>query len=693
MWSTCINVKYNELKNLRKKYFDSIEYQRTFYQDYNYHILKKIMYIKKPCQTPVLVNDCIIMLDTETSKTIPGEVCENYLVAWTISIRAFHNNIVTLYGNKPSQCIDCINRIMKSLLGEVTYIYIYNLSYDWVFLRKFLIREYGIPVKQLNTKSHYPIYIEFENGLVFRDALCLAQRKLEKWASDLGVEHQKAVGYWDYDMVRSQDYRFTDDELTYIENDTLAGVECLDVLMETLHKRIYNMPWTATGIPREEVQKRGKENNAHDAFVRQSLDFKQQEIMQCVYHGGYTHGNRYYYNETITGQIDCYDFASSYPFVLLSEKFPCEKFTPLDNCSMYDILNDKDNAYYFLLIGIDIDLKDHIQPMPALQYSKCIKTVNATVDNGRILSADYVEIWLTETDLEVIAEQYSFQKHICVNVHASYKDYLPRWFTDYVFELFEAKTKLKGVDPVQYAISKAKLNSLYGMTVQRPVPVTLNEDYETGEYTEADINKEEEYAKFLKRRKNVLNYQIGVWVTAYAFRNLFRLGSCCSEWIYSDTDSCYGMEWHQNKLNAYNQECKSKLAANGYGCVEHNGREYWLGIAEHDGRYTEFRVVGAKRYCGRSADDQQLHITVAGVPKCGYRALNDKIEYFTDGCIFPGTLTGKKTHTYFYTDDIEIKNGIEYGDSIDLSPCDYLLSSVFTWSEVHKEEIEVSYYE
>lgn len=686
-------MKYSELKNLRKNYFSKIEYQRIYYQDYDYKVLKKIMYIKKPCQTPVLVNDCIIMLDTETSKSISGEVCENYLVAWTISIRTFHKNIVTLYGNKPSECIECISRIMSVLPGEVTYMYIYNLSYDWVFLRKFLINEYGIPVKQLNTKSHYPIYIEFENGLIFRDALCLAQRKLEKWASDLGVEHQKAVGYWDYDMVRGQDHRFTEDELTYIENDTLGGVECLDVLMETLHKHIYNMPWTATGIPREEVQKRGKEHNAHDAFVRQSLDFQQQEIMQNVYHGGYTHGNRYYYNETITGQIDCYDFASSYPFVLLSEKFPCEKFTPLDNCSMYDILNDKDNAYYFLLIGIDLELMDHLQPMPALQYSKCIKTVNATVDNGRILSADYVEIWLTETDLEVIAAQYHFRNHICVNVHASYKDYLPRWFTDYVFELFEAKTKLKGVDPVQYAISKAKLNSLYGMTVQRPVPVTLNENYETGEYTEADINKEEEYAKFLKRRKNVLNYQIGVWVTAYAFRNLFRLGSCCEEWIYSDTDSCYGLNWDKEKLDSYNRSCKEKLEANGYGCVLHNGREYWLGIAEHDGSYTEFRVVGAKRYCGRSADDGQIHITVAGVPKCGYKALNDNIDHFTDGMIFPGTMTGKKTHTYFYKEDIEIRNGIEYGDSIDLSPCDYLLSSVFTWSEVHKEEIEVSYYE
>lgn len=191
----------------------------------------------------------------------------------------------------------------------------------------------------------------------------------------------------------------------------------------------------------------------------------------------------------------------------------------------------------------------------------------------------------------------------------------------------------------------------------------------------------------------MLNYQIGVWVTAYAFRNLFRLGDCCDIWLYSDTDSCYGIDWNEEKIASYNKSCKELLKKNGYGCVEYDGREYWLGVAELDGEYSEFRVAGAKRYCCRSVKDQELHITVAGVPKVGYKALNDDISNFNDGLIFPGQLTGKKTHTYFYKDEIEIRNGIEYGDSIDLSPCDYLLSSEFKWSELHDETIEVNFYE
>ena len=106
-------------------------------------------------------------------------------------------------------------------------------------------------------------------------------------------------------------------------------------------------------------------------------------------------------------------------------------------------------------------------------------------------------------------------------------------------------------------------------------------------------------------------------------------------------------------MSAYNQLCKDKLTANGYGAVEHNDREYWLGVAEFDGEYTEFKVMGAKRYCGRAVKDGELHITVAGVPKSGYKCLNNDISNFTKGMVFDGTTTGKLTHTYSYITDIK----------------------------------------
>lgn len=693
-------MNLRELATVRKKYIvEHWQYKLLHWPVFDYSLLDNIIYKKKAGRgSNTTYNDCIIMADTETSKQELNTVCHNYIVAWTISIRAFDMNIVTLYGHNPESFIKCLNRIRKHLSGEDVYIYFHNLSYDWVFIRKFMLREYGTPEKQLNTKSHYPIYIKFSNGLILRDSLILAQRKLEKWADDLNVEHKKSVGKWDYERIRTQHEHFSPDELEYIEHDTLAGVECLQKTLNTLNKTIYSVPYTATGIPREEVRNRGKRFSAHDRFVKMVPTFEQQQKLERVYHGGYTHANRHYLNRTITDGVSCYDFASSYPFILLSEKMPMEKFSECRNCSIDYILKSSDEfAFMFCLHLIKPRLKNDFISMPALQYSKCTKIINPVLDNGRILCAEYVEIYLTEMDLKIIVEQYDFDKHLCTDVEASGKQYLPRWFTDYVFELFRDKTQLKGGDPVLYSIAKAKLNSVYGMCVQKPIKPDIEEHYLTGDYEiKTDDDMSDKYEKYMKRQNSVLPYFWGVWVTAYAFYNLFQLGKCCETWVYSDTDSCYGINWNDEKLTAYNNECKRKLKANKYGAVIYNNREYWLGVAEFDGSYSEYRTQGAKRYCGRG-DDGILHLTVAGVPKKkGAECLNDNIDNFSPGFIFSGIHTGKRTHTYFFVDDIYTDNNNNIvGDSIDLSPCDYLLDgeNSIDWETIFNEEINIVVYD
>lgn len=686
----------------------SSAYKMVEYWKWDYSILKNILNRRRAGRgTHESYNDVIIMGDTETSKKHnDGRVDENHIVAWTISIRAYHRNVVTLYGTKPTEFVECIKEIQSNMNGEFTIIYFHNLSYDWVFLRKFIMQEYGTPDKQLNTKSHYPIYIQWSNrGLVLKDSLILAQRSLDKWGIDMNVEHQKAKGKWDYDKLRNQNETFSADELEYIEHDTLCGVECIDALKTMLNKFIYSIPYTATGIPREEVRKRAKTHNGKKLFEKQALTYDQYIKMQNVYHGGFTHANRHFIDVPIKacedgGLIQCYDFASSYPFILLSEKMPMEKFTPLDYpLKLKDIVEDRENnAYMFKFVAVGIRLKDDSIPMPALQFSKCVQTVNAICDNGRILCADYVEIYLSEMDGAVILEQYNWIKHTCIEIEFAGKRYLPKWLTDYVFELFTAKCELKGKDKVLYALSKATLNSVYGMMVQKSIRDMINEDYITGEYIEEEQDGAELYQKYLENPNSILCYQWGCWVTSCAMYNLHQLGKCVRPdgyWLYSDTDSCYAIGWDQAKIDAYNQKCKDKLLANGYGAVVVDDKEYWLGVAEHksgEDDYTEFKVQGAKRYCGRNVEDGELHITVAGVPKKGAQCLNNDINNFTTGMVFSGTQTGKKTHTYFFVEDIYLdSNGNETGDSIDLSPCDYLLDSVNTvdWEALFTDEIAI----
>lgn len=673
-------------------------YSFRFWRFFDYEIFNKISYCRRGGKGKGdSFNDVIIMLDTETSKERPGEICPNYVVAWTMSVRGYGMNIVTLYGTRPSECVNAINSMIMNMPGDKTIIYVHNLSYDWVFLRKFFLREWGTPIHQLNVKPHYPLFIEFGNGIIFRDSYILAQRSLDKWAADLNVTHQKATGYWDYDSVRQQDQRFSPDEKTYIEHDTLAGVECIETSMQALHKRIYSIPYTATGIPREAVRKLAKANRGRDQFLRMVSDWPVQQILEQTFHGGYTHNNRHYIGRIVTGLTEAVDEASAYPYTMLVDKFPMEKFSSFENCTVDFILaNAEDYAYVFRLILIKPRLKGNFVAMPALQKSKAVKMINAVDDNGRILCAEYVEIWLNEIDLEIIRDQYDWDRALCINVHFAHKDFLPRWFTDFVYQCFVDKTKLKGGDKVLYSIAKAKLNSLYGMCVQRPVKLMIEEDYMTGSYSVDETQDEEEvYNKYVKNPNSVLPYQWGVWVTSYAFRNLFRIGSCAGLWLYSDTDSCYGQDWDREKLEAYNQQCRDRLTVRGYGAVRHNNRDYWLGVCELDGQYQEFVSVGAKRYATRDINGV-LKITVAGVPKGGVQCLKGDLRNFRKGLIFDGLTTKKLQHSFFFEDDIWTdENGNERGDSIDLSPADYLLGDTDTvdWETFFREEVEMQVYD
>ena len=712
------------------------KYKMLRWDKFEYDLLSRnIMYYKKRGKFQKGTwNDVIITADTETSKghELTKDPAPNHVCAWTISIRAYHCNIVTLYGTRPSEMMDAFSRIRAALKGDDIYVYWHNMAYDYVFLRLFLFLAFGTPVKELNTKPHYPIMLGFENGFIFKDSLILAQCKLEKWANDLNVKHKKAVGSWDYDKIRDQGEAFTRSELHYIENDTLALAECIDALCISLHKTVYSIVYTATGIPREEVRKRGEKNNAHRDFLRQALTYDQYVIMREMYHGGFCLGNRYYLNDIHSEEIvRCKDFASSYPYCLCAlGEYPVSKFVSLDeDVTPEFILDNSDKyAYMFKINFINIRLKDRFYPMPALQASKCQQSINMESTDGRVLKANYISIYLNEIDLSVIAKIYDWDSStMCTEVQVADKGYLPRWFTDYVFELFFQKCQLrphKEENPVGYALSKMRVNSVYGLCVQSSIRDNFVEVIEPGEYKinregdtafyaageyriDYDTDPRKEYEKYLKRPKTVLTYQTGCWCTSLAMRNLFLLGECVNtyydkkgalayppRWLYSDTDSCYSDDWNEDMLTKYNEGCKQKLIANGYGPVIVEGKEYWLGIAENDSAYEEFVVQGSKRYAGRGADDHELHITVAGVPKTGAKCLEDDLTKFRRGFIFDGVTTGKLAHYYIFSDKGIYKDefGNEIGDSIDLQPCDYELDPTDKFEWIMSDDYFFDYY-
>ena len=702
------------------------DYALVYWDDFDYSLFKHIIVKNRSNRSRTTYNNLIIMADTETSKKPKmGERIDNHVCAWSCAFRAYGRNLVTLWGQNPRDFCEMLSQIRENLEGEMIYIYWHNLGYDWPFMRRFMFEKFGFPSDQLNTKPLNPLTIQWKNGIIFKDSLALAQRSLDKWAKDLHVETKKAMGLWDYDKLRNQSDELSQDELTYIEHDVLAGVECIDVTMAQLHKTLSSIPLTATGIVRGESRNEGRKHKAHDNFFLkiQPQDLFVQHILELCFHGGYTHANRFAVDFVYPGAI-CYDFSSSYPFVLLTEKYPAEQFFKYDKkITPRIILKNADNyAFIFRVTLKNFKLKKYNFPMPTLALAKCQSSINCIVDNGRITSGDFIETYMNETDFKLLMRHYDFAEDDIEisDCYAAVKDYLPKWFTDYVWERYRLKCLLKNSDPVLYAIEKSKLNSMFGLGAQKPVKIIIDELYEdkeidgelrrSGEYIEnEDFDESKEYDKFLKNHNSFLPYTIGVWCTAYAQYNLFELGKCVPEdgkntWLYSDTDSVYATAFDEDKIKAYNDGCIEKLKARGYNGIEFEGKTYFPGVAEFDGKYMQFKTLHSKCYVKRpwTADGngfvmgEDLKITVAGVPKKGAKSLKNNINNFVIGAIFPGTESGKLQHKHNFVDEIYIdENGNVTGDSIDLSPCDYIIkdSNIPDLDDLLEEEIEVITYE
>lgn len=716
-------MKFSTIEERTRRKIGAFEYKYCHYTEFDYTFLKKCLFRKKNgAHSTTTYSEIYIMLDTETSKDHATEYDtdgkpipqDNHIVVWTISMRAFHENICTLYGRKPTELMECLSMIRDNILSDVFYVFIHNAAFDWQFLRRFMINKFGVPKSQLNVRSHYPITIQFNNGMIIRDSLILAGVSLEKWGMNLDIEHKKAVGNWNYELpLRNQDTPLSDEEMKYIEFDTLAGVECLNKLADNLGDTLVSLPLTNTGIVRRRIRKIGRKNFAKQIFQRQLLTLPEYQILEKVFHGGFTHANRHWIS-WIVNNVKCYDFKSSYPYCMLTGLFPNEPFYHVDGYyNVEDILNQAERrSFIFKLVLVNVRLKDPDYPMPALQFYKCESVINVINDNGRILNADYVEIYTNEVDLSIIASMYEWDHAYCVEVMTATKDYLPKWYRDEVFNIFNEKCELeysiktlKIGDISRYNIIKAQLNSCYGNCVTKAIKDVICESYIddpekeliSGDYYLADTDYQKEFDKYNAKRDNILPYVWGVYVTSYAMKNLFELSKCIDDinhsWIYSDTDSIYSNNWNEERLKEYNESVNQKLINAGYGPVTINEKTYTLGIADFDSEWKEFVTLGAKRYCVNNG--KKIKITVAGVPKKSGAACLRSIKDFRDGFIFYGQGTGKLMHTYV-SHEIDIdEKGNEYADSVDLTPADYTLSEIerIDFKDLTKEEITIDFYE
>ena len=529
-------------------------------------------------------------------------------------------------------------------------IWVHNLSYEFEFLRNILIF-----TNIFCRKPHSPMKCSaagFPN-IEFRCSYMLTRLSLETWGKQVGV-HKKA-GDLDYEKLRTPLTPLTDSEMDYCEYDcrvVYAGIK-------TYLKRygtIRNIPLTQTGTVRREVKERLTSDEKYLKRVKKLVpaDPEEYRMLMDIFAGGYTHANRQHAGIVQTGIIEHYDFASSYPTVMISEKYP---MTPWYYTGRFDIPSDEQFEDFAYLLKLKFRRLNTISSNTYMQASKCVGT-NIKFDNGRIISADEVEMFMTEQDWLIIKENYTWEDKEkgempeVLELWKSAKHYLPKKFVEYILELYKNKTSLKGIKEYEelYMQSKQYINSLFGMCVTAIIQSEVNLLFIDGkwkwkvqkleyEYVKQQLDKRRHWSP--REKRYFLSYSWGIYVTAYARRNLWK---CITKYdddvIYSDTDSIFISERHN--FDWYNKEITEKLkkACDYHGLdfsltrpKDPEGVERPLGIFTKEDDCIEFLTLGAKRYVERRVDGK-LHLTVSGINKEAVVLLLDDIENFADGFNF-----------------------------------------------------------
>lgn len=550
--------------------------------------------------------------DIETSK-IPTDDdghYEAFMYIWQICIEG--NVVLGRRWEELQEFMKNVVNAYKLSEGERVVVYVHNLSFEFQFIQDYFK---FVDVFAMASRS---ILTAKTAHLEFRCSYKLSNMSLAKFIENTpNTLHYKGVDDLDYETVRTPDTELTEVEYGYCFNDVKGLYECVMELLK--EDNIATIPLTSTGYVRRDCRNAmNKNKNNRKMFLRSRLTLLQYKLLRECFRGGNTASDRYLTN-LILKIVGSYDLSSSYPFQMIAREYPLGKWN-------YGVIPDiktleEYNSKYCTIARYtfkNIRLRDE-KPIPYIPQSKCLALGDdREIYNGRILHADFLTISMTNIDFDIVKEQYEYDEISVEEFHYSRKGLLPKELRDTIMYYFEKKSELKGDEEhyYEYMKSKNKLNSIYGMTVTNILNTEI--EYHDGEYTEKKMTEEEMQEaldKYYKNHRSFLNYSWGVFVTAYARRELEDgLNIAGLDTVYCDTDSVKFIGNHDREFEAYNErlnkECEEKGIRN---YTEVNGKRFYMGIFDKEKGYDEFITLGAKKYA--FLQNGRLGITVSGLSK------------------------------------------------------------------------------
>ena len=609
--------------------------------------------------------DIIAAFDIET--TNDDESRQAFMYVWQAQL-----NDQTVMGRTWEEFRTFLGRLAERLKeNEYILFFVHNLSFEFQFLRGI----YSFSQEEVFAMEPRKVLkCEMMDHFEFRCSYLQTNMSLAEFTHKMGVSDEKLSGDdFDYSKARYPWTELTDEEIHYCVNDVKGLVQAMEKQMELEEDSLYTLPFTSTGYVRRDCRAAMRHFNWYDLKMMLP-DYHVFCMLRNAFRGGNTHASRYM-SGLIIKNVKSYDRSSSYPDVMINRMFPMGPWMKDENVDMNWVLRRIYRHHRACLMNVklfNVRLTDPMWGSPYLAKAKCRNVQRADIDNGRILSADYLETTITDVDFKIIMEEYTFDyMEVTDFYHARYGK-LPLQLRNCILQYYNDKTSLKGIpeQELYYMKQKNKLNSIYGMSVQSPVKQTidfLNDFVERNEDEEELLEKANSHA--------FQSYAWGVWTTAWARYELEEAIKLAGDgFIYCDTDSVKYVG--DADFSSLNERLKRRSKENGAYATDPKGKVHYLGVWEYEGEYKTFKTLGAKKYV-YTDEENKVHVTIAGVNKkkgAEELAARGGVTAFRPGFVFreAGGLES------VYNDEPEISELIREGKSIPITSNVYMCDSEYT---------------
>ncbi len=576
---------------------------------------------KKRTGNDVKYKNILTAFDIETTR-IP-EIDQSVMYVWQW---AFGPELVVMgrTWEELGEFVQKLGQVMKN--DERLIVWVHNLSYEFQFIRNVHEWKDGDVMAVKSRKVLRSVW----DFLEFRCSYIHSNMSLEVYTDKMDAEHKKltekemqklGLPAFDYDKPRFSWTPLEDYEKRYCVNDVVGLVEALAIEMKDDGDNLYTVPLTSTGYVRRDAKAAVNGSRLCAKIMKEQLpDYEVYKLLREAFRGGNTHANRFFVGE-ILENVHSADRSSSYPDVQCNDRFPMGVFQRVKDCSIEHIMSLITKRHKAVLLRLamldDIRLQDPKWPVPYIPTDKCRNLSGEVVDNGRVLSADYLEITVTDVDLLIIMSEYTCGRYVVLDAYQTYYGKMPDELRKVTIDYYKKKTALKDVkgQEIQYTKSKNKLNSIFGMSAQDPVKPEFHYDASRDAegkdiFYQNDDNPEELLEMFNKHA--FLAYQHGVWITAWArYRLEEGIRMAGHNFVYCDTDSVKYLgeiDWRR-----YNSIREAASRDSGAFATDPAGHTHYMGVYEFEGTYDEFITWGAKIYAVK--EDGKVKVTIAGVNK------------------------------------------------------------------------------